>query len=187
MANKSIKPKLGNQKRPVNPDAKLAGFKDYAYLALHQNVLAFPDRPVLTDAIEDAAYVTAITNPTNVGKPFGATVFAKVEVIKHSIKLNTEGDFSKNNTAVKSTAEFMLYGDKQSKGFGAKLKGADVTVILPSYDGDLTWMGDRDVPAKVIKFAYTNDLEKKDATFTVEFDPYETLFLEDGSQIDVLP
>jgi hypothetical protein len=187
MYNKSIKPKLGNQKRPVNPEAKLAGFKDYAYLALHQNVLAFPDRPILTETMEDAAYVTAITNVANAGKPFGATTFARVEVIKNSIKLNSEGDFSKNNTAVKSTVELMVYGDKSSKGFAAKLKGADVSVILPSYDGDMTWMGDKEVPAKVVKFAYTNDVERKDATFTVEFEPYETLFLENGSQIDVMP
>ena len=184
-AQKSISPKMSNQKRPTNPEAKLAGFKDYAYVQLQNNVLTFPDRPVLTDALTDAAYMTAITGAV-LNKPFGATPFAKVEIIKNSIKLNGEGDFSKNNTAVKSTVEAMFYGDKESKGFAAKLKGADVTIVLPKYNGDYIWMGDREVPAKVIKYKLEDDVDKSDVMMTIEFEPYECLFLADNSIIDVI-
>lgn len=182
-ANKSILPKIGNQKRPVNPEAKLAGFKLACYLQLFSSVTTFPDRAELTAAITDADYVTAVTG-TTANKPFGTTTFAKCEVVKNSIKLNAEGDFSKHNTAVKSTAEVMFCADKESRGFAAKLKGADVVLILPKYNGQMLVLGDKDVPAVVTKYKYEDDAETAVVTLTIEFEPFEVLSLADGSMID---
>ena len=185
-ATKNISPKMANQKRPTNPEAKLAGFQAYAFLQLQSNILAFPDRPILTDALGDKEYVTAITGAT-ANKPFGTTAFAKVEVVKNSIKLGGEGDFSKNNTAVKSSVEVTFYaGDKEAIGFGAKLKGADVSLILPKYNGDYIWLGHQEVPAKVVKYVRKDEEAESDFTLTIEFEPYEPLFLADGSIIDKL-
>lgn len=183
--DKTIKPKMANQKRPINPDAKLSGYKQIGYLQLHANVLAFPTRPVLIETLGDKEYVTAVTG--NVAtKPFGTTTFAKVEVIKDSIKLGVEGDFAKNSTNVKSTVTVMFYADKESTGFAAKLKGADVHIILPKYTGEMVWLGDKDVPAKVVKYSKKDEAEASEITLTIEFDPYEPLFLEDGSIIDTI-
>lgn len=181
---KNISPKMANQKRPTNPEAKLAGFKEFAFLQLHSNILAFPDRPVITDEIGDKEYVTAVTGAT-ANKPFGATPFAKVEIVPKSIKLGGEGDFSKNNTAVKSSVEVMFYaGDKEAVGFGAKLKGAEVSIVLPKYNNDSIWLGDREVPARVVKYARKDENDASEFSLTIEFEPYEPLFLADGSIID---
>ncbi|PWK27187.1 hypothetical protein LV89_02002 [Arcicella aurantiaca] len=184
-ANKSIAPKIGSQKRPVNPEAKLAGFKLACYLQLFSSILTFPDRAELTALMTDEDYVTAVTGAT-ANKPFGATTFAKCEVVKDSIKLNAEGDFSKGNTAVKSTAEVVFYADKGSRGFAAKLKGADVIVVLPKYNGQMLLMGDKDVPAVVTKYKYEDGPEVATVTLTVEFEPYEVLSLADGSILDLV-
>lgn len=185
MADRSIKPKFSNQKRPVNPDAKLSGFKDFCYLQLHQDIATFPTRPALTSQLGDKEYITAVTGET-ANKPFGTSTFIKCELVKNKTKLAGDGDFSKNSTNVKSTVEVMLYADKDSKGFAAKLRAADVHVIVPKYSGEMIWLGDKDVPAKVTKYALKEESEEDGITLTIEFEPYMPLALADGSLIDTV-
>lgn len=183
--DKSIKPKFSSFKRGTNPEAKLAGFQPIAFLALHAVCLGFPDRPKVTETITGRAYANAIVPVASANKPFLATPFAKVEVVTSSIDLATEGDFSKGNTAVTSTAELMMSCDADSVGASMLMFGADVHLVLQKYNEDMIWLGSKNVPAKIIKYSRKDNDEIAEIKLTVEFKPYAPLFLPDNSIIDI--
>ena len=81
----------------------------------------------------------------------------------------------------------MWYGDKDSVGQAALMKGADVHVVLLKYNQDMIWLGDKNVPAKVIKYSRKDGVEQSEIKMTIEFEPYEPLYLPDASVIDLAP
>lgn len=184
--DKSIVPKVTNLKRPINPDAKISGFAAHGYLVIHSSVLTFPQRPQLTDTTTDAEYVTAIVPVGANNKPFGLTKFAKVEVIPNMTEFDGKGDFASHTTNVESTATVVFYGDKDSVGLTAKLRGADVHLILPDLSGELRWLGDKDIPATVLNYEESNKTDEKRIKLTISFKPLPALYLPATSTFDLI-
>lgn len=153
------------------------GFLDYLYVALDEDLVTYPAKPVLTGAMTYAAFATATGS-------FGTTaVWSKIECKKGSVKLQSKSLNLKDTSAVENTVMFAFDNSKDTLGFREMYKRADIQVVLPKANGDLIWVGRQDSPAQIEEFTDDQSIEKSADELQIKSSPFSYLYLASGTVI----